>query len=123
MPRRTKSFDEIAEVIGVAAAVSLAHRFGGTRVHIPTYFTNDHWLVDAIGRGPAEKLCAAFTRCNIDIPLGPADAAASRSRRRFEAVRTLTTEGLSAKAIAKRCGMTQRNVTRIRSLLRQQASA
>jgi hypothetical protein len=110
--------NEIADVIGVAGAISLAQKVGGTRIYIPGGITAQHWLVDAIGLGPAEKLCAKFSRSRIDIPLGPAGAMVALTRQRAETVRAMTDEGLSAPTIARRIGVSVRTVCRIRSKMR-----
>jgi hypothetical protein len=107
--------NEIADVIGVAGAISLAQKVGGTRIYIPGGITAQHWLADTIGHGPAEKLCAKFASCNIYIPLGPASATGAAARQRTETVRAMTDEGLSAPTIARRIGVSVRTVHHIRS--------
>ena len=78
---------DIARAAGEAAALALAANVGGTRVYIPAAVDDEHWLVKAVGRAAADKICAAFATDSradketsgesrrgqrVVIPLGPA---------------------------------------------------
>ena len=67
--------NEIADVIGVDAALALADARGGSRVSIPAKANDKHWLVKTLGREAADKLCdhfrAGYGGSQFDLPLGP----------------------------------------------------
>lgn len=43
---------EIADVAGIAAALAIADKVGGTRINIPARVQDDHWLVETVGARP-----------------------------------------------------------------------
>lgn len=105
---------EIADVAGEAAAVAVSARVGGTRVYIPARISDDHWLVECVGRAAAAKICAHFAvdgrGQRIDVPL--ATGGAYRQLRRAIAIRVhqLDKARKSAREIATAVGITQRAV-------------
>jgi hypothetical protein len=112
---------EIAEVVGEAAAIAIASRAGGTRIYIPATLTMDHWLVQAIGAGPAMKLCAHFgvderRGQRIDIPLHVGGTYSQVIRAIAERVHKLDANDTeSARTIARKLGITDRSVHRHRA--------
>lgn len=115
---------EIAEVAGLAAALALAERVGGTRVTIPSRAGDDHWLVETVGREAADLICdhlrilapdgrEAGAR-HVQIPLGPTGLLANA---RVRLVKELEA-GTSAREAARRVGMSERTAFRMRARLR-----
>ena len=90
---------DIARVIGVDAALKIAHVKGGGRTSFPQRVTDDHWLVDLIGREKAQALCANFGSKGeiIQIPRGLNQL----HKRRFYELRA---QGYSIETAARRCG-------------------
>lgn len=106
---------EIAAVAGDAAALAISARVGGTRVYIPASVNDDHWLVDAIGRDNADKVCAALGGDRHVIPLATGGAYRSLARDIARRVHQLDQQGKSSAEIARACGLTQRAVHRHRA--------
>jgi hypothetical protein len=113
---------EIASVAGEPAAMTIAAHVGGTRVYIPAKAGDDHWLVQAIGRASADKVCALFAvdgarGQRVDMPVAAAGGRAYRSFRQSLArqVHQLDKEGKSARQIALEAGLTERAVRRHRA--------
>lgn len=107
---------EIAEVVGIEAALSIAEVKGGQAASIPSRLRDDHWLVKAIGRERAETLsehfCSGRSRAQLDIPLGPTGSYLGDRRRRAAVVRQALAEGATANEAARRAGITRRSVHR-----------
>ncbi len=103
---------EIADVIGVAAALRLAELRGGTRLSIPARVTADCWLALAIGEDKAlalsEHFTSGYTAQSVELPLGPAGARASLTGE----MRRLISEGVPADQIARQLGVAARTVRR-----------
>ncbi len=78
---------EIAEVAGLPAALALAEARGGNRVYLPRpeQLDEDHWLVKAVGREAAIKICKHYFlpggRTELDLPRGPTGSRANQWRR------------------------------------------
>ncbi|KZL19044.1 hypothetical protein [Pseudovibrio sp. Ad37] len=109
--------NEIREVAGLPAALEIAHRFGGSRVFIPSYPSADNWLQETVGESAAKKICDHYRIINaggramgiyIEIPLGPTGQQASTHAR----VQQYLQEGLSADEVARRLGIHRRTVLR-----------
>ena len=102
---------EIAEEIGEAAALRLAHEFGGVRCYVPlpTKLRPQHKLAQAVGLVTAQKFAQRFGPGHIIIPFGPTADGAERRRRVVELAR----QGLSNAAIARRTRLNRRTVQRI----------
>lgn len=125
MPNRLpESVQQVADVIGEAAALDLVRRWPRTRtngdtpfrpiVYVPARLTPDHRLVAILGWNAAEMLvrafggdiiflatCANVVRCNRD-----------------DAIAEALGRNASPAAIALRFGMSERHVRRIASKLR-----
>lgn len=111
---------EIATVAGEAAAVAIAARAGGTRVYIPAKAGDDHWLVEAVGRAAADKVCKLFVvdgarGQRVDVPLAKGGAYRSLRRAIAKRVHDLDKAGKSSREIARAVGLTQRGVHRHRA--------
>lgn len=109
---------EIAEAAGEPAAIALAARIGGTRVYIPARVTEGHWLVDAVGRRAAEKICTYFavdgSGQRIDIPLAGGGAYPQLRRAIAKRIHDLDRNEKSSREISQSVGVTQRTVHRHR---------
>lgn len=108
---------EIADVVGVEAAVRIAELCGGARLFIPTQVKPDWWLARAIGEDKAKAIARHFTSGdhsqNIEIPLGETGAAATRRR----ALCAMIAEGVPNEEIARRLRITTRSVRRNKARL------
>lgn len=71
----SKVLDDIAEVIGLAAALKLSWAFRGIDLYIPQAAASDTQLVKAIGQQAADLLCEYYFRQTIPIPKGPGERA------------------------------------------------
>src|SRR4051794_15314441 len=112
---------EIAELVGEQAAITIASRAGGTRIYFPAKADDKHWLVQAIGRAAADKVCAHFTvdgarGQRIEIPLYVGGSYRQLVRAIAERVHKMDTEeAASSTEIARKVGVTQRSVHRHRA--------
>ena len=113
---------EIAGVIGRKAALKIAETCGGTRVYIPAKAQDDHWLIEAVGRSLADKLCRHLSVRGggilLDIPLGPLGKHHQAQRQRDTKIGRMTDDGKSSRAIAIQLGISQRTVHEARRRLR-----
>ncbi|MEM8724327.1 MAG: hypothetical protein AAGE86_02290 [Pseudomonadota bacterium] len=62
--------DDIAEVIGFAAALDLGVEFRGERVYIPKDPAKQPRIAEAIGEDRARVLCDAKWRTHVSMPMG-----------------------------------------------------
>lgn len=110
---------EIADVTDVATALAIAEARGGQITTITSRPTEGCWLVRAVGMDKAKTISHHFTsgraRVKVFIPLGPVGTYKAEQRRRAEALVKAQQEGLSASAIARRVGITDRSVHRFRA--------
>lgn len=110
---------EIAELIGLKAALQIASHAGGTRKYIPAHAEDGHWLVECVGRENADKLCKHIEvdgrrGQHIDIPL--CYGTYNQMIRGFaERTDKLDKEGASATEIARTLGVTSRTAHRHRA--------
>ena len=96
---------ELAEAIGVPAALRLAEVYGGQEgCYIPRKPRETHPWADAIGWEAFVALCAAFGGERIDIPR---NAAAQSQKAR---ILDLKRQGLPHRQIAARLSCTERYV-------------
>lgn len=110
-----QTLDEIAQIAGVEAALSLADARGGSRISIPSRVKTDHWLIKTVGKEAADKICEFYrTGYNgtkgavIDLPTGPSSSA-SKTRRKVDA---MIRDGVSADKIAVSAGVHRNTVFR-----------
>jgi len=113
---------EIADLVGNAAALQIAAAHGGTRVYFPASKTiGKGWLVECVGQDAADKLCDHFAvdgrGQRIDIPLF-GGSYRQLTRAIAERVHKLHTAKTSSTDIARQLGITQRTVHRHRARYR-----
>lgn len=111
---------EIAELVGEAGAIAIASRAGGTRIYFPAHADDAHWLVKAVGRVAADKICAHFAvggrrGQRVEIPLYVGGTFRQLVRAVAERVHKLHQGGKSSTEIAREAGITQRSVHRHRA--------
>ena len=106
----TDTIDQIAEVIGRDAAVTLCKAVGGVSWYIPHKPGPDHQIAKIVGQRAWEGLCAAFGGTRLSLPRG------DRAWRRQRAIRLLVAGERSVRQIALECGTTERNVSRLRAI-------
>jgi hypothetical protein len=112
---------EIADLVGPADAVQIAHRYGGTRVYFPAKAkdSESHWLIMCVGKASADKLCDHFAvdgrGQRIEIPLYVGGTYRQLTRAIAERVHKLDQEGASSTEIVRQVGVTQRSVHRHRA--------
>lgn len=101
---------EIADVVGEDAAIAIAEAKGGFRAHFPRKVTEDHWLVAAVGRQVADRLCKHFAVGEggvlLHVPLGPAGFYGQARRRAL----SLRASGTSISNTARLVGVSTRTV-------------
>lgn len=120
---------EIEEVAGLAAALAIAERVGGTRVSIPARAPDGHWLVETVGREAADKICVHLRTLSpegreagarhVVIPRGPAGCLA---KARIRLAKELE-NGTSAREAARRAGLSERAAWRMRKKLREEENS
>lgn len=109
---------EIATVAGEAAAIAISARVGGLRVYIPAKVNDSHWLVEAVGREKADRICQQLGGDRHVFPLASGGAYRSMARDIARRVHELDKAGKSSAEIARSVGLTQRAVHRHRAIHR-----
>ena len=97
---------EMAQLIGPAAALGFARRFGGRRLYIPRRIPADHPIVRCVGSEAALALGHGFGGETFSIP-------GATSYLRWLDARALRILGLSNARIAERLGIQDRHVRRL----------
>jgi len=64
LPKRTA---ELADVIGLAAALKLVERHGGRHIWVPKNASANHWLTELVGMEALEKICAYYGYSQLEI--------------------------------------------------------
>lgn len=100
----------LAEIIGLAEALHLVEKRGGTRIYIPESAEPDHWLVDVIGVDALANLVSHYARESIEIDRGCAALRAVRDRLIIE---RYSQGRASTAALALEFGLTQRQIFNI----------
>lgn len=115
-------FDEVAGVIGDAAAIRLCAAMGGTRFYVREHIPEDSPIVAAIGMGAAKILAEHIATGRgglvVEIPRGPSGKMAQYRRQLLERAGT---PGLTEKQIAQELQVHGRTVRRARRKLREDA--
>lgn len=96
---------QIAEVLGMEAALQLARHFGGIRLYIPRQIGDHHPICAAIGRNHADSLSAWAGGGSLDIP--------KQAARRARVIQLHTAGALTKSQIALETGYTERHVYRL----------
>ncbi|WP_018169111.1 Mor transcription activator family protein [Thioalkalivibrio sp. ALMg9] len=104
---------ELADIIGLPALQALVDTAGGTTVHVPQpqYLRDDHRLVQALGWSAARQLAQHYQRERVVVPRCVDALRAARD----EEVRALTEAGWSARHLALRYHLTERQIKNIRA--------
>ncbi|MEX0732863.1 MAG: Mor transcription activator family protein [Aquisalimonadaceae bacterium] len=100
---------EIAEVVGMSAALELVQGWGGLRVYVPEQLQSDHPLARALGVSAARALAARYGREKIDVPRCVAAVRAARD----ECIRRDHAAGVSARQLAITYQLTERAIWKI----------
>jgi len=95
---------EVADLAGVAAALALAERYGGDKVHVPARPRPDSPLARCIGADTASALGERYGGENIAVPLGPVN----RTRR----VEVMLCDGARPVEIIRKLRVSRRTVER-----------
>ena len=106
----TDSADPIArlgEIVGPMGALTLAARWGGTRLFVPREPRDDHPIATWIGAGAMARLCRVYGGDTIEVPGLPIN------RARRERIRELREQGATASEIATVCACSLRYVRRV----------
>lgn len=102
---------ELLDVIGLEPLRALVGRWGGTRLYVPQPVPPEHTLAHHLG---AEAANALADRFGGDYLVVPRCAAALRAARDAD-IRRCYTGGESAARLARRHGLTERQIWRILS--------
>jgi len=110
MPRNKteipESLREIAEVIGLPAALALVTLHGGRRLYIPIKFPASNSLLQYLGSETCDKLSQAFGGDYLAIPRAIAVNRKTRNEQILQDHRNKATVA----ALAQKYDMTERNV-------------
>jgi hypothetical protein len=117
--RRADVLVEIAEVAGEPASVLFAARTLGSRVYIPATVSDNHWLVECVGRKAADAICRHFAvdgrGAELDVPLGGGGSYPQLRRAIARRVHQLDQANKTSREIATSVGVTQRTIHRHRA--------
>lgn len=100
---------EIVQLVGLAGALALVEKYGGTRVYVPVAPVVEHPLTRLLGPVGVAALAAAWGRDWLDVPRGVGILRAERDR----AVRAAFDAGTSARKLALEYRLTERHIWRI----------
>lgn len=71
----TGVLEEMAEAIGRDGALLVAAAYGGARLYVPSRCSDDHPLIEIVGRERADALCETFRTgvggAWLEVPHGP----------------------------------------------------
>ncbi len=100
---------EIAEVIGVDAALKLSAAHPGIRIHVPKQVPAQHDLCVVLGADAARMLCEVYGGADLVVPM------ASRAHREklHQAILDALDAGSTAPDLARRFGVHQFTVYRL----------
>jgi len=99
LPKRVA---ELADVVGLEAALKLVELRGGRRLYVPKHATAQHWLVPYIGLTAVEQLAAHYQGADIEI---------DRCQDLKRAIIVAEFErGVSTSILAEHYGCTERNI-------------
>lgn len=102
----TPLLNEIADVAGVEAAITIGQVKAGQRIYIPEKVTREHWLASLVGYDSALKISEAFgSRALIIAP-----AMAGAKRKRAAVIADLIEKGYSANEITRITGVARSTV-------------
>lgn len=113
---------EIADVVGIAAAIKLAEAKGGQRIFVPDTIEDGHWLAELIGLDLARQLSFYLTHdggTHIDLPKGDR----LRRAKRNDMIAEMLADGHSANYVASRFDLTRREIFRHKARQRERAES
>jgi len=110
LPARTEnlpmSLVDVAETLGMGAAMALMQAFGGQEIKFPKNPGPDHPIIKALGETDGHAVCRFLAGCLIYVPHG-------RTRRSArQDILALEAKGLGRREIARILGLSQRHVRR-----------
>ena len=106
---------ELAQVLGLRAALALAEAFGGQQIYVPRAPGKRHRIVKAIGAEAAALLARHYAGNRLDMPFAHAHSRAIRNAQMAKMAGQL-----GRAETAKRLGMHTRSVRRIVNRLPRQ---
>lgn len=101
----SRVLDDVAEVIGLSAALKLSWRFRGQDIYIPKNLDRAPEIVEAIGREAAEQLADLYGGIRIAVP--------QRAGIRAMVLHLSRQGGKTNRQIANELGIGERRVYRI----------
>lgn len=93
---------QLQAILGMEGYVHFCQALGGTRVYVSHRFSDDHGVIQAVGREKADKLSRAIAPATIRVPL------ARRERALY-----YREQGLSDAKIALKLGITENGVGKL----------
>lgn len=102
------TLEQVAQTIGVSAAILLAQRLGGARIYVPEVTNIEHPIALAIGLENAKKLSEHFSGEYLEIP-----SKTAFRKLRNKLICKLYIDGKTANALAPLFGITRRQVFNI----------
>jgi hypothetical protein len=101
---------DLAQVIGLPAALALVEAYGGRSIWVPKKASEQHWLAELIGMDAFASLCAAYGYTALEI-----DRCAAAIRATVEArIVREHAQGASNNELAGRYGYTARGIKKLR---------
>lgn len=97
---------EIVSAVGIEAALRLVDAWGGLRLYVPHYMTEDHSLVNLLGGDSADRLAAHFGGERIQVPRCLQALRAMRNAR----IRRARHDGATPAELALTHGLTERQI-------------
>lgn len=104
-----ENFKDVIEVIGLQSALVLADKLGGIRMYVPERMSDEHPLVETLGRKKAQLLSDHYTGDYLYLPRC-AEALRNLRNSRIIAERN---QGASTSKLALRYRLTERQVQTI----------
>ena len=102
------AFREIAEIVGLKAALAIAAEQAGMRIYVPKTPAKQHWLIKLIGSEATRQLSHRYGGTEIDVPLLFNGNRASI----WQQVQRLLRDGRSVADIIRIAGISRRSVYR-----------
>lgn len=103
---------EIADLVGVEAALAVSEAVGGVRAYIPRQPGDGHWLTAAVGAERAAVIAEHFTTgrtgVELNFPVGPGGSYNRERRQRARRIAEMVEQGLQPTEIARQAGITRR---------------
>jgi hypothetical protein len=101
-------FLQLADVMGLEAAVRFVRAFPGVRIYVPARIHMHHQFVDIVGQEAAEALAKSFPGDYIKVP----NITALERQIKDQELSRMKAEGLSNRDCALYLGLTERTIER-----------